>query len=57
MLYASTMVVLDTVELEYLLELVERDLRADGALIGLDVQGNLLEAQRGLLERSGGNNG
>ncbi len=44
MRYGSAEVRLDEVELGYLLELVERDLLFGGALIGVDVQGNLAEA-------------
>lgn len=44
MRYGTAAVLLDEVELGYLLDLVERDLLFGGAIIGIDVQGNLAEA-------------
>lgn len=41
--YKTVDVFLDELELEYLLELVERSLNADGPLIGVEVQGVLAE--------------
>lgn len=42
--YGLADVVLDELELEYLLELVERSLNAGGPLLGVEVQGSLAEA-------------
>ncbi len=42
--YGTATVLLDEMELEYLLDLVERDQRVGGALIGVEVQGALAEA-------------
>lgn len=44
MQYGVATVRLDVVELEYLLDLVERDQMLDGALIGIDVQALLADA-------------
>lgn len=44
MAYGSTNVLLDEVELGYLIDLVERDQLFGGSLIGIDVLGNLAEA-------------
>lgn len=44
MRYGTSEVRLDEVELGYLLDLVERDLLFGGALVGIEVQGNLAEA-------------
>lgn len=44
--YGLTDVFLDELELEYLLELVERSLSANGPLIGIEVQGVLAEGLR-----------
>lgn len=44
MIYGSTDVHLDEVELGYLIDLVERDQLFGGSLIGIDVLGNLAEA-------------
>lgn len=42
--YGVAQVALDELELEYLLELVERSLSANGPLLGVEVQGVLAEA-------------
>lgn len=42
--YGSAEVLLDEIELEYLLELVERDQSLGGAFVGVEVQGALAEA-------------
>lgn len=42
--YGVAQVALDELELEYLLELVERSLNANGPLLGVEVQGVLAEA-------------
>lgn len=42
--YGVTQLALDELELEYLLELVERSLSANGPLLGVEVQGMLAEA-------------
>lgn len=44
MTYGSAFVLLDEVELGYLVDLVQKDQLLDGALIGIDVLGNLAEA-------------
>lgn len=44
MTYGTTYVLLDEVELGYLIDLVERDQLFGGSLIGIDVLGNLAEA-------------
>ncbi len=42
--YGVAQLSLDELELEYLLELVERSLSANGPLLGIEVQGQLAEA-------------
>lgn len=44
MRYGTALVLLDEVELEYLVDLVQKDQLLGGALIGIDVLGNLAEA-------------
>lgn len=52
--YGVAQVALDELELEYLLELVERSLSANGPLLGIEVQGQLAEALKVAQEETHG---